>query len=288
MRWSRSRKVSSERRPPKTFPVITLTTDFGASFYVGQMKGVLAALVPQARVIDLTHEIGPQSILQGAMVLQDSIHWFPRGSIHIAVVDPGVGTQRRLVAAEFDGQIVIGPDNGLLSSLAEDTPPTRIVHLNKPEYWSHVTSSTFHGRDIMAPIASHIALGVQLESLGEPLLQLEPSLTQPVCRSAMDEIEGVTCVADRFGNLLTNIRQRDLITSHNHDATGKWSIRLQKNESKGWTEVPFVKTYGDAKSGEVVALFGSAGRLEVCVPNGDARKLLGGVAFPLRVTKRDS
>lgn len=288
MRWSRSRKVSSERRTPKTFPVITLTTDFGASFYVGQMKGVLAALVPQARVIDLTHEIEPQSILQGAMVLQDSIHWFPRGSIHIAVVDPGVGTQRRLVAAEFDGQIVIGPDNGLLSALAEDTPPTRIVHLNKPEYWSHLTSSTFHGRDIMAPIASRIASGVQLESLGDPLLQLEPSLIQPVCRSAMNEIEGVTCVADRFGNLLTNIRQRDLITNHNLDATRKWSIHLQKNGSEGWTEVPFVHTYGDAKSGEVVALFGSAGRLEICVPNGDARNLLGGVVFPLRVAKRDS
>ncbi len=277
--------MSSERLAPAINPVITLTTDFGASFYVGQMKGVLAALSPRARVIDLTHEIEPQSILQGAMVLQDSIPWFPKGSIHIAVVDPGVGTQRRLVAAEFDGRIVIGPDNGLLSSLAQDTPPASIIHLNKPEFWSRFPCSTFHGRDIMAPVAAHIASGVELEMLGEPLFELEPSLIPSVCQPNRNEINGVTCVADRFGNLLTNIRRRDLSAGNRFESIAQWKVHLRRPNVDAWWDVRLVQTYGDAIAGEIVALFGSAERLEISVPNGNARELLGGVSFPLRVRK---
>lgn len=280
--------MSNERFSPPIYPVITLTTDFGASFYVGQMKGVLVGLVPQSRIIDLTHEIEPQSIAQGAMVLQDSVPWFPVGSIHIAVVDPGVGTQRRLVAAEFDGRIVIGPDNGLLSSLAEDIPPARIVQLTKPEYWPQSPSSTFHGRDIMAPVAAHIASGVPLEAFGEPLIQLAPSLIPAVRRSVFAEIEGATCLADRFGNLLSNIRRRDLTASEGHELLRTWKVALQPAESGDWIEIPMVETYGDAKSGELVALFGSAGRLEISVPNGNARELLGGVVFSLRMVEREA
>lgn len=265
-------------------PIIALTTDFGASFYVGQLKGVLATLAPQARVIDLTHEIEPQSIRHGAIVLQDSIPWFPNGSIHIAVVDPGVGTDRRLVVADFDGRLVIGPDNGLLSALAADSPPRRIVQLNKPEFWATRPSATFHGRDIMAPVAAYLANGGKVESLGDPLQTLNPSPIPQVAyrfESDLEIIEGVVCMADRYGNLLTNVRIQDLPALTQPRAIQEWKLVIEglENPYSGRIdrrEIPIVNTYGDANPGEWVALIGSSGRLEISIPNGNARDGLAG------------
>lgn len=140
----------------------------------------------------------------------------------------------------------------------------------------------------MAPVASHIASGVELKMLGEPLFELEPSLIPPVCHSNRNELNGVTCVADRFGNLLTNIRRRDISAGDRFESIAQWKVHLRRPDVEGWWEVRLVQTYGDAKAGEIVALFGSADRLEISVPNGNARELLGGVAFPLRVLKSDS
>ncbi|XZE46820.1 SAM hydrolase/SAM-dependent halogenase family protein [Pirellulaceae bacterium SH467] len=282
--------MSSELSPP----IIALTTDFGASFYVGQLKGVLATLAPQARIIDLTHEIEPQSIHHGAIVLQDSVPWFPKGSIHIAVVDPGVGTDRRLVAADFDGRIAIGPDNGLLSALAADFPPRRIVHLNRPEFWATRPSTTFHARDIMAPVAAYLAGGGVLESLGDALEALHPSPIPKVAyrrEEDRESIEGRVCMADRYGNLLTNVRIQDWPASENSQAMQEWQLVIEGTASPPpgrleLREIPIVKTYGEAEPGNLVALIGSSGRLEISIPNGNARDCLGGDHLRFRVVRK--
>jgi S-adenosyl-L-methionine hydrolase (adenosine-forming) len=142
-------------------PLITLMTDFGAdSPYVAAMKGVIYSLNPGARIVDLTHSIPPQDVRAGAWTWEETTPFFPRGSIHVGVVDPGVGTSRRLVCAVLDGSIYLAPDNGLLNRLARRTAPTTIVALTEPEYWLPHVSNTFHGRDILAPVAARLSQGL--------------------------------------------------------------------------------------------------------------------------------
>ncbi len=148
--------------------IITLTTDFGSgSPYVAQIKGVILSIHPQAVLVDVTHDIAPQDVRQGALVLDDVTGRFPPGSIHVAVVDPGVGTDRRILAAEIGGRYYLAPDNGLLGRLAGRDPAARLVALTKREFWLPAVSATFHGRDILAPAAAHLSLGTALDDLGE-------------------------------------------------------------------------------------------------------------------------
>src|SRR5215213_2539522 len=170
--------------------IITLTTDFGeGSPYVAAMKGVILSLNPSARLVDITHTIPPQNIRRGAMVLDEVTPLFPAGTLHVAVVDPGVGTARAIVYAEVGDQRYIGPDNGLFSRLAERHAPTKIRAITEERWFRRPVAPTFHGRDIMAPAAAHLSLGVDPDSLGPPLAALA-TLDRPGARKVANRIEG--------------------------------------------------------------------------------------------------
>ena len=246
-------------------PTITLTTDFGVSSpYVAQMKAVLLSRAAGCPLVDVTHAITPQHVVEAAVVLADSLRWFPAGSVHLAVVDPGVGTQRRIIAGRCHDGFFVGPDNGVFSlcDLRD------VVVLDRPEAWLPEISATFHGRDIMAPVAAAVAMGSPLNQLGsrtEDWIKLR--LPEPTCTAT--SVTGEIIYADSFGNLVTNLRG-----SH---------CRGLAKVFAGDRTVPLVRCYGQASAGDVVALVGSSGRLEIAVVNGNARSLLGdqiGVEVP--------
>jgi S-adenosylmethionine hydrolase len=248
-------------------PIITLTTDFGeGSAYVAQMKGAILTLCRDVELIDISHSICPQTVRDGAIVLVDATPRFPPGTIHVAVIDPGVGTSRRIIYAEIGRQRYIAPDNGLLSMLAAREAPQRIIALENREYWSSQPSHTFHGRDIMAPVAAHLATGLDPEKLGsrcDGIVEL-PRIT--VDRSA-DSLTGTVIYVDSFGNLITNLTRADVLTLGSAESLtvdcGGLAIR------------GIVPTYGAAMSNEVIALFDSQGRLEIAKVGGNVSLDLG-------------
>ncbi len=242
--------------------IVTLTTDFGAgSPYVAQIKGVILSIQPQAVLVDISHAIAPQDIRQGALVLEDVTPRFPVGSIHVAVVDPGVGTQRRILAAEIGGRYYIAPDNGLLGRLSSVAPAARIVALTQPEYWLPAVSPTFHGRDIMAPVAAHLSLGIALEELGQACDQIT-QLLWPQVTVEKHRVVGEIIAIDSFGNLISNISQDVLAADGTADSV---SIHCGGRTISG-----LAATYGQCPPGTLIALIGSSSRLEVAVVNGSA------------------
>lgn len=247
-------------------PCISLLTDFGLQdSYVGQMKGVIASINPAAIVIDVTHGIPPQQILQAAVTLSDAIDSFPPRTIHLVVVDPGVGSQRRAIAAEIGDHRFVCPDNGLLSVLLQRIPLQRAVCLDQPRWWRPAVSGTFHGRDLFAPVAAAWSLGHDLSEFGSPIVQPLQELTLPECRidrldDASTVIEGQVVMVDHYGNLITNI-PRGAIPADASQVTVQITIRQVSG---------FVHCYADRRSGECVALFGSSGRLELAIVNGSA------------------
>lgn len=263
---------------------IVLTTDFGHSYYVGQLKGVLSSLAPEVPVIDLTHEIEAQNILQGAVILHDSFTYFPSGSIHIVVVDPGVGTRRSLVAIQVSGQWLIGPDNGVFSGVIRKEKPEVIYRLTNPALWRQHVSTTFHGRDIMAPVAAFIANGGSPTEVGERIPQLEVDIwpiatLSPSSQDAANTVVGRVLFADRYGNLLTNV-QAQVLRDRIHLTAGTTlplkhcSVEVLDAGSQVVTVIPLVSTYGEAKRGELVAVIGSSDRMEISVVDGSAAQRL--------------
>jgi S-adenosylmethionine hydrolase len=245
--------------------IVTLTTDFGTQdYYVGAMKGVMLAIAPRARLVDLTHQVPPQDLLAGAFVLRHAACEFPPGTIHLAVVDPGVGTLRRPLAARAAGQLWVGPDNGLFSFAFGDSERQirAIVH---PGLTSSRRSATFHGRDLFAPAAAHLAAGFPFEEIGPPV-------ADPVCLEEMTprrqagRIRGQIIHVDRFGNLVTNIPAADL---------AGWEKGLRIHLGSGWELQGICRTYADVGPGRLLALIGSAGLLEVSVNGGSAARMLG-------------
>lgn len=256
--------------------VITLLTDFGTQdAFVGVMKGVIKSLAPHADVIDLTHHVPPQDIRAGAFVLQTVCRYFPPGTIHLAVVDPGVGGARRPVAAHIGDFVYVCPDNGLLSHVLAQDALTRAVTLDNRQYHLPQVSRTFHGRDIFAPVAAHLANGVPLDTLGTQTdtLQTFP-LSQPFVMG--DTITCHVIYTDVFGNLFTDLTE-DMMK------TGEVSRAVIK---VGGTAIDGVAdSYSQAPEGNPLALFGSSGRLEIAVRNGSAREQLG-IKVGDRVTVR--
>jgi S-adenosyl-L-methionine hydrolase (adenosine-forming) len=245
-------------------PVITLTTDFGeGSSYVAQMKGVILTLNPEATLVDITHKVPPQDIRHGAQVLDDVTRRFPSDTIHVAVVDPGVGTERRILYARIGTQNYIAPDNGLLTLVAHRAPPSQTIVLTKRDYWLAEVSSTFHGRDIMAPVAAYLSLGLNPVSLGPPVEDLLKK-TWPEAHVEDNRIEGSVVSFDSFGNLITDITIKmlgDLVTS---DSV---VVHCGEQQIRG-----IVHTYHGRKPGSLVALVGSTGLLELAIVNGNAAK----------------
>jgi len=258
--------------------VITLLTDFGlADPYVGVMRGVILGIDPEATTVDLTHDVTPQDILQGAFLLGTSWHYFPPGTIHIAVVDPGVGTERRALLVQGPEHAFLAPDNGLLSFVLPEQevngplfqpyigpvpPGFKAYALTNPRYWRHPVSATFHGRDIFAPAAAHLSLGISPSELGEPVHSLT-RLAVPVAEWQGNALAGYVLHIDRFGNVVTNITEA--LLGHERQAL---AIEIGGRRVEGLSA-----TYA-AREG-LSALIGSHGNLEIVVKNGSAAQLLG-------------
>lgn len=265
-------------RPAAVPPaIITLLTDFGTdSPYVAAMKGVILSINPAATLIDLTHAVPPQDIRHGALVLADVVPWFPAGTIHIAVVDPGVGGSRQILCVEFGPQRCIGPDNGLFSRLARQTPNPRITAVTQPRYWLPRVSATFHGRDVMAPVAAHLSLGLDPLQLGPPLERMI-ELDWPEVVKVPGEITGRVASVDSFGNLITDI-QADRLTDVPTDE--RLQVLCDEHETRG-----LFRTYADQPEMTLIALIGSSGCLELAIV-GDSAKLMLGVGTGASVTLR--
>lgn len=248
--------------------ILTITTDFGnLNGFVGTMKGVIYKICPEVKIADITQEIPAQDVRAGAIALWRAAPYFPSGTVHVAVIDPGVGTKRRAIAAKLGDQYYVVPDNGLITPMLEDAETAgvavRIVHLDKPEYWLPQVYTTFHGRDIFAPVGAHLAAGVPLEMLGTLIDDpVRLSLPKPV-RSERG-IEGSIVVIDVFGNCSTNIRVSEVA-----------DLKNVKLEIAGQVIRGVLPSYGHANIGDLVAVTDSEGFVEVAVVNGSAAKTYG-------------
>lgn len=246
---------------PPLQPLLTLLSDFGISDeYVAVMKGVIAQINPILRVVDITHKIPPQNIAAARFCLMNAVPYFPVGTVHVAVVDPGVGGKRRAVAVELAQGFLVAPDNGLLSGVLRQNTAIAAVELTNPNYWhTPKPSITFHGRDIFAPVGAHLANGISLQKLGreinpESLVKLD----LPECDQENNPIVGCIQYIDDFGNLVTNIPQ-------NYVQGKSWSVEIKGKKIKAR------ETYSDVKIGEVIALVGSHGWVEIAANSSNAK-----------------
>lgn len=246
--------------------VITLTTDFGLQdYYVSAMKAVMLGIAPDARLIDISHDIPSQDIMAGSWTLKNSAMLFPPNTVHTVVVDPGVGTDRNPVALQVGDQYFVGPDNGIFSLLTEQRD-FRAVRLTNSKYWRKEPSNTFHGRDIFAPVAAHLSEGVELEKLGDPIEDLVTyRWTVPIADK--DGLEGMVIHIDKFGNLITNIEASLL-----EEVIGDKSVKIYVGNTI-LNEI--ATTFGQVTEGEPVAYIGSSGMLEVGINKGNAEEMLG-------------
>ena len=267
-------------------PPIVLATDFGlADAYVGMMRGAILDIDPGVTVIDLTHGIGAQDIRRGAVVLADSFRYFPDGSIFVAVVDPGVGTARAAILLETPHARFLAPDNGLLTLVCRQydagfgdaahagSGPVpdgcRAWRLTNAAYWRHPVSATFHGRDVFAPVAAHLARGVPAEELGEQVHRVA-ALGLPIPRVEGNAVSGEVVYVDAFGNLITDITADLLADMRLTDDDGAVTVNVA-----GRTIVGLSRTFHDPAGVGLRALLGSHGRLEVVVVDGSAAEALG-------------
>lgn len=250
--------------------LVTLLTDFGLSdVYVGVMKGVIAQINPQIQAIDLTHAIPPQDIAAARFHLMNAYPYFPKETVHIAVVDPGVGSQRRSIAVQLKSGYVVAPDNGLVSGIIHEA--VAAVELNHSQYWrSQTPSATFHGRDIFAPVGAHLANGVPLRTLGTEIdLDSIVRLPIPDVIETATELRGVIQAIDHFGNLITNIPgEKVRATFDTRDRDRIWNIRVNQTLYSG------KRTYADAVIGEIIGLIGSHGWIELAMNRGNAQSFL--------------
>lgn len=264
--------------------VITLTTDFGQTdSYVGIMKGVILGIHPATQIVDITHDITPQDMQQAAYMVQTFYPYFPTGTVHVVVVDPGVGSQRRAIALQTPEATFVAPDNGVLTFVWREAlarwgqQQVAAYELTERKFWLASVSSTFHGRDIFSPVAAHLADGTPIEALGPRIESpVEVEIEQPAVgwRGAL---VGRIIHVDHFGNCITNIYPEHL---EQHGIGGKCAVEILDER------LSISRTYADGQVGALMALFGSSGRLELAVRNGSAARLLGvGVGDNVRVWK---
>jgi S-adenosylmethionine hydrolase len=266
--------MAQDQQPPA---IITLTTDFGlGSRYIAAMKGVMLSINPRATIIDLSHAVAARDIRAGAIVLAESAPWFPAGTIHVAVVDPGVGSNRRIVYARIGSHHFVAPDNGLLSRLAMLEPPSKIVSVEEPRHWMPAVSRTFHGRDIMAPVAARLSLGLSPDELGRPAKQLV-EIPWAEVQQVPNRIEGEVIEVDSFGNLITNITRAMLDGVPSRDSV---IVTCEEHETQG-----IFATFSDQPPMTLMAHVGSTGRLELAIVDENASAMLGvKVGATVRVT----
>lgn len=259
--------------------IVTLTTDFGPGEYVAAMKGVLLAINDALQVVDVRHDVGPGNVAEGAFALFAAAPHFPF-AIHVGVVDPGVGTERRALAVACEGAIFVGPDNGLLLPTARRMGIKDIRHLTNPAYWRHPVHPTFHGRDVFAPVAAHLSLGAKVGDLG-------PSIRDPVDldfgrpENTGGELQARVIYVDRFGNVVTNVP--------GEEGERRWSYGATAGVRAGAKEVdlPFLRAYGLGPVGSLLLTVGSHGFLEVAA-NGASAAQATGLRFGDVVVFRES
>jgi S-adenosylmethionine hydrolase len=250
-------------------PVITFTSDFGTQdWFVGVVHGVLYQVCAEAHVVDLTHDLPHGDIARAAFVLEAAAPDFLPGTVHLAVVDPGVGTPRRALAVAAREQVFVGPDNGLLDWALRD-PAARVHVVTDKSLFRQPLSRTFHARDVFAPVAARIACGLPLERLG-PQVQDAVRLARPESRRRDETVEGQVVFVDRFGNALTNIEAADLASVFPDVPGSALEVRVLRHTIPGLSQA-----YGDHRLGAVVALLGSSGRLEIAQVGGHCAERLG-------------
>jgi S-adenosylmethionine hydrolase len=257
-------------------PLVTLTSDFGGtSPYVAAMKGALLTVNPAAKLVDLSHRLPPQDLRFASFFLRSAIPYYPEGTLHVVVVDPGVGTERAVLYLESGGQRLLVPDNGCWTALAaRSRQPPRVIRVSERRYWRSEVSATFHGRDIFAPVAGHLSLGLRPEELG-PVADSWIKLPWPEPAITPRAIEGEVLVIDDFGNLITNIPGEAYFQNLH---------RVRKITVGGSPVDRQVRTYGESAPGTLVALVSSAAMFEVAVVEGNAARRLGAAAgTPVRI-----
>src|SRR6185436_2470115 len=247
----------------KATGIVALLTDYGLQDpYAGLLKGALLSVNPQARPVDLTHEVPPQDVREGSRILAAALPYFPAGTIFIAVVDPGVGTERAIVGVETDRHVLLAPDNGLLGFL--ERRARRIVRIAQSKYFLKPLSQTFHGRDIFAPVAGHLSRGADLARFGPALKRLTVLEDAAPSVAADGALRGEVVSIDRFGNLITNIPAGLLPDARRVRITvGRRVVRSLS------------RSYADVRKGNLLALVGSTGHLEISVNQGSARSAAG-------------
>lgn len=247
--------------------IITLTTDYGTNDHlVGTLKGVILKINPDVTIVDITHHVTPFDLLDGALSIGAAYSYFPNRTIHVVVVDPGVGTSRRPLLVSADNQYFIAPDNGVLSLIYERDPNAVVRHANVEHYYLQPVSKTFHGRDVFAPIAAWLAKSGQTASMGEEITDYK-KFTMPRPKAADGAMKGVVMRVDNFGNLITNFREEDL--SNEAKQSGKVSFQVGTQAVS-----KIVDTYASGAAGEAIAYVGSSGYIEIGVNKGSATKTL--------------
>lgn len=267
--------------------VLSITTDFGlANGFVGVMKGVIYGIAPEVKIVDISHLISPQNVREGAYAMWRAAPFFPPGSIHVGVVDPGVGTSRRPLGARLGDQFFIAPDNGLLTLLIQDAERkgeiVEFLHLDNPDYWLPKVSKTFHGRDIFAPAAAHLAAGVPFRDLST-LISDPVRLNLPQPKKTDKGWLAHVAIVDIFGNLTTDLPAEALALSPQGEARRHVLLRIHGHEIEG-----MVDSYGHRETGALVALVDSEGFIEIAMVNGSVARILGAqVGDELEVIYRD-
>ncbi len=262
--------------------IITLTTDFGLdNWLVGTMKGVIKSINPEAEIVDIAHGVRKYSIAEAAFVLRNSYSYFPPGTIHTVVVDPGVGSKRHAIVLKTRRYYFVAPDNGVLSYAVESEEVETVVNIENEEYLLTPISETFHGRDVFAPVSAYLSMGVQAEDFGPSLKEIT-SLTRSVPRRINDrELVGHVLCVDTFGNLITDVTAKLIEELFNLSKATRFRILIRDREV-----VRICHTYSDGKENEIISLIGSSGHLEISINQGRAGDVLGmgeGGKFILKV-----
>ena len=251
-------------------PIITLTTDFGLNdHYIGSMKGVILEIVPDAQIVDICHAVQPFDVLDGALTIAQAYNYYPAATVHLVVVDPGVGTERRPILASSDRHHFVAPDNGVLSLIYSREERIHVRHITSDHYFRQPVSKTFHGRDIFAPVAAYLSKRMETDKFGDEITDFV-RFNAPKPKSGDGKtLRGVVLKVDRFGNLVTNITPQDAPMLFQLDPL-PFKIVVGKREI---TEIH--ATYADGTPGEVFGILGSMGYLEIATNRGAAAQLVG-------------
>jgi S-adenosylmethionine hydrolase len=264
-------------------PLITLTTDFGLTeHYVGAMKGVIYGVNPQAQIVDITNAVQSFDILDGAVAIFQAYSYFPAGTVHVVVVDPGVGSTRRPILASLGQYLFVAPDNGVLSLVYEREERISVRHITGEHYFHQPVSNTFHGRDIFASVAGYLSKGVETTKFGEEITDYVRFLAPRPKATAPDSWTGVVLKTDKFGNLITNIASRDIPQIFEPNAAFKISV--------GKIEITKMRSsYAEGPQGEIFGIVGSSGFLEISTNRGAASRMAGAdKGSPVTVTVGES